>query len=140
MPHTGSLRRLSGNLEFLGADQGIQHSVHHGHPLPRRAVRNRVGYDDFVFDFAGSRVDQFARVVIGQVESVGRGDHRVAMDHEALGQRSFPQNRTVVGIGADQRVQHRVLVCLVRNVSEGSKDPAAGRYGDFGHGAELRIG
>ena len=32
-------------------------------------------------------VDQLARLVVGQVERVGRGDHRVAVDHEALGQR-----------------------------------------------------
>ncbi len=78
--------------------------------------------------------------VIGQVQQLRRGDHRVAVDHEAFGQRPLPEDRAVVAVGADQRIEHRVLVGLVGDVPERAKHTSAGRHGDLRHGDEQRLG
>ncbi len=78
--------------------------------------------------------------MIGQVQQLRRGDDRVAVDHEAFGQRAFPENRTVEAVGADQRVEHRILIRLVGDVPERAKHAAARRYGNLRHGDEQRLG
>ena len=78
--------------------------------------------------------------MIGQIETVVGRHHRIAVDHEPLGQRPLPENRAVVDARADQCVEHRVLVGLVSDVPERAKDSSSRRDGDFRHGYEQRIG
>ena len=64
---------------------------------------------------------------------------RVAVDHEALVQRALPEDRAVVAVDADERVEPAVLVGLVGDVAEGPEHAAAGGHGDLGHGHEHRL-
>ena len=56
------------------------------------------------------------------------------------GSGALPEDRAVVAVDAQQRVEHRVLVRLVGDVAERPEHPAAGRHRDLGHGTELRLG
>jgi hypothetical protein len=108
------------------------------HPLPNRAV-GESGIDfDFAADLARTAVDHLARLVVAHVERVVRRDHRVAVDHESFRELPPPQNRAVVGVDREQRVQHLVLVRLVRDVPHGLEDAAAGDDRLLRHRAELR--
>ena len=125
---------------FLAAGKDIERAVDQGHPFPDRAVRVGVADDDLVEGLASLRVDELARLVVGQVEDVGGGDHGVAMDHEAFGERAGPEDRAVVGVDAEERVELLVLVFLVGNMPACPEDPPAGGHGDLGHGREHGAG
>ena len=58
------------------------------------------GHDDLPLQLATDRIDHFARLMICHVQSVVRGDHRIAVQHEAFGQRTMPQDRAVVAVDA----------------------------------------
>ncbi len=121
------------------ADQSKQDPISHRHPLPYGTVAD-IGVDfDLITDFAGLAINDFAGFVIAQIQRIVGRDHGVAMQHETGRQRSLPQNRSVVGIDAQQRVQHFVLICFVGDVPHRLVNASAGDHRLFRHRAEFRI-
>ncbi len=129
-------RGLGGRSNLPAAHQRIQPLAVAGHPLPDRPVAHTRRDHDLVLQPAGAGVDQLARLIVTQVQGVRRGDHRIAMDHEAFVQRPLPKDRAVVAVNAQQGVQQGVLVRFVGNVAEGAEYAPAGRHRDLGHRAE----
>ena len=78
--------------------------------------------------------------MITHVKSVVGGDHRVSMNHEAFGQRSSPENRSVVSVDAEQGVQHLILIRLVSDMAHCFEDSPSGNDSLLGHRTEFRIG
>ena len=60
------------------------------------------------------------------------------MNHEARCELAFPVNDAVVRAGANERVEYRVLVRLVCDVSERAIHTSTRRHGDLRHGTKLR--
>ena len=136
----GRVRGLRVDRHLLGADDGVKDPIDKGHPLPDRTIGLWMVHDDFVERLSGRRVDYLARHVVGQVEDLRRGDHRVAMNHEAFGKRPRPEDRAVVSVDAQQRVELLVLVLLVGDMAAGLEDPPAGGDRHFRHRREHRLG
>jgi hypothetical protein len=106
---------LGFRLDFFAAYEGVERNPAlrvgvQGHPFPHLAVADARGNDDLVLDSPRTRVDQLAGLVVGQVEGIGGGDHRIAVEHEARVQRPCPKDCAVVTVDAHQGVQHGVLV------------------------------
>jgi predicted dehydrogenase len=89
--------------------------------------------DDFVSDRAGGGVDQFARGIVGEVERVGGGDDRAAVDHEAGCEQPGPESGSVVAVQADEFADHGPFAFLECQEPERLEHASSCRDGHFGH-------
>ena len=59
------------------------------------------------------------------------------MDHESRVEFAFPMNDAVMGAGANEGVEHLVLIGLMGDMAEGAVDTSSGGHGNLWHGTEL---
>ena len=126
------------------ADQRIEHPVGQGGPLPERPAGQVRRCCDLAGDLARGGVDELAGLVVGQVERLGGGDHRVPVDHDPRRQGAAPEHRAVVAVDGHQRIEPRLFPLMPRDVPERDEHPSPGRHGRLRrravtrHGHELR--